>query len=72
MALTINSLLGEILDDPKGKQIFIDLTPDLLQHPQLEVGKAMPLAQILPMMPQFGVPADKIQEIQNRINALSE
>lgn len=72
MAITINSLLGEILDDPRGKAIFVELTPDLLQHPSLEVGKSMPLAQILPMLPQFGVPGDKIAEIQNRVNALSE
>jgi hypothetical protein len=72
MALTINSLLGEILDDPRGKAIFVELTPDLLQHPSLEVGKAMPFSQILPMLPQFGVPGDKIKEIQDRINALAE
>ena len=72
MALTINSLLGEILDDPKGLAIFQELTPDLLQHPSLEVGKGMPFSQILPMLPQFGVPADKMAEIQERINALAE
>ena len=72
MALTVNSLLGEILADPKGMAIFRELTPDLLQHPSLEVGKTMPFSQILPMLPQFGVPGDKISEIMDRIKALGE
>ena len=72
MSLTINSLLGDILDDPKGRAIFVELTPDLLQHPSLDVGRTMPLSQILPMLPQFGVPGDKIKEIQDRVIALSE
>ncbi|MCL2368396.1 MAG: hypothetical protein FWC72_05315 [Oscillospiraceae bacterium] len=72
MAITINSLLGEILADPKGLAIFQELTPDLLHHPSLDVGKTMPFSQILPMLPQFGVPGDKIKEIQDRITALGE
>jgi len=49
MALTIDSKMGDILADPKGKAILEKHMPGISTNPQMAMAKGMSLKMIAPM-----------------------
>lgn len=49
MAITIDSKIGDILADPKGKAILDKHAPGFSTNPQIAMAKGMLLKQIAPM-----------------------
>ena len=49
MALSIDSTLGEILADEKGKAVLEKHLPGVTSHPQIEMAKGYSLKAIAPM-----------------------
>ena len=46
MALSAESKLKEILEDPRGVAIMDEIIPGLTSHPQLKLGKVMSLRKV--------------------------
>ena len=49
MALSVDSTLGDILSDEKGKAVLEKHMPGIASHPQLAMAKGMTLKQIAGM-----------------------
>ena len=49
MAITIDSKIGEILADPKGKAVLDKHVPAFSTNPQISMAKGMTLKVIAPM-----------------------
>jgi hypothetical protein len=70
MPLTLNTTLGEILDDPKAKAILDKHIPGVSSNPIVAMGRGMSLNLILsmPQAAQFGLTKEKAEEILAEIN----
>ena len=51
MALSIDSTLGDILDDENGKAVLEKHAPGISTHPQLAMAKGLTLKQLAAMSP---------------------
>ena len=49
MALTLDSKLGDILADPKGKAVLDKHLPSFSTNPQMAMAKGMTLKMVAPM-----------------------
>jgi hypothetical protein len=72
MALTLDSKLAEIIDDPRAVQILDKYVPGASQHPMLAIGKTFSLRVILglPQAAQAGLTPEKVESILKEINTL--
>ncbi len=71
MAYTLDSKVGDILDDPKAKDIVEKYAPGLANNPMVSMAKGMSLRSILdmPQAKQAGITEDRVQKILSEINA---
>ena len=71
MAYTLDSKVGNILDDPRAKDIVEKYAPGLANNPMISMAKGMSLRSILdmPQALQAGVTEDRVQKILAEINA---
>ncbi len=71
MAYTLDSKVGDILDDPRAKDIVEKYAPGLANNPMISMAKGMSLRSILdmPQALQAGVTEDRVQKILAEINA---
>jgi hypothetical protein len=72
MAITLDSKLSEIVDDPRAVQILDKYVPGASQHPMLAIGKSFSLRVILsmPQAAQAGLTPEKVEAILAEINRL--
>ena len=70
MAYTMNTTLGDILDDPKAKPILDQYIPGVADHPMVGMVKGMTLQQVVdnPMAAQMGITKDKVENVLDQIN----
>jgi hypothetical protein len=61
--------LGQLLDDPEARAIIVELVPELPEHPMIGFAKSMPAGAVLKMA-AGQLPAETVQELTERINAL--
>jgi hypothetical protein len=72
MALTLDSKLSEIVDDPKAAEILDKYVPGASKHPMIAMGKGFSLRMILgmPQAAQAGLTPEKVEAILAEINRL--
>jgi len=70
MAYTLDSTLGEILDDPQAAKVLDQYVPGASQHPMMAMAKGMSLRMILsmPQAAQFGLTQDKVEAMLDQVN----
>ena len=62
------STVGELLDNPAAKAIFAKYLPTVVANPQLELGRAMTLPDIVQYAPE--ITPDKLAAIDADLKAL--
>jgi hypothetical protein len=70
MAYTLNSTLGEILDNPKAKAVLDQQLPGVSTHPMVAMARGMSLNMILsmPQAAQLGLTKDKAEALLVEVN----
>jgi len=70
MAVTLDTTLGALLDDPKGKAVLDQYLPGISSNPMAAMAKGMSLRMILsmPMAAQFGLTEETANQILAEVN----
>ena len=70
MALTLDTTLGALLDDPQAKAVLDQYLPGISSNPLAAMAKGMSLRMILsmPQAAQLGLTEAKAQQILDEIN----
>lgn len=70
MAITLDSTLGQILDDPQAKSVLDKYVPGASAHPMVAMARGMSLNMILsmPQAAQMGLTRDKVEAMLAEIN----
>jgi len=70
MAFTLDTTLGEILDDPQAKAVLDQQLPGISSNPMLAMAKGMTLNMILsmPQAAQLGLTKEKAESILAEVN----
>jgi hypothetical protein len=70
MTLTLNTTLGELLDNPQAKSVLDQYLPGVSSNPMVGMAKGMSLNMILsmPQATQLGLTKEKVEEILAEIN----
>lgn len=70
MAITLDTTLGVILDDPKAKAVLDQYLPGVSSNPMVAMARGMSLKMILamPQAAQFGLTKEKAEAILAEIN----
>jgi hypothetical protein len=70
MTLTLNTTLGELLDNPQAKAVLDQYLPGVSSNPLVGMAKGMSLNMILsmPQAAQLGLTKEKAEEILAEIN----
>ncbi len=70
MAVTLDTTLGALLDDPQAKAVLDSYLPGVTSNPLVAMAKGMSLRVILsmPQAAQFGLTQEKAEEILAEIN----
>ena len=73
MDFTMDSKLGDILDNPQAAAILDKYVPGASQHPMLAIGKGLTLRIIVstPQAAQAGLTQEKVEAILAEINKLT-
>ena len=71
MAYTLDSKVGDFLNDPKGMQALGELVAELSKHPMAAIIKGMTLKQILaiPQVKNLGLTEDMVKIGLSHVNA---
>ncbi len=70
MAFTVDTTLGQIIDDPKAKAVLDQYIPGASSNPMVAMAKGMSLKMILsmPQAAMFGLTQEKVDLILAEIN----
>ncbi|MGE5223866.1 MAG: hypothetical protein ACM3PY_15615 [Omnitrophica WOR_2 bacterium] len=70
MAFTLNTTLGELLDNPTAKQVLDQQLPGISSNPMVTMVKGMSLNSLLamPQAAQFGMTKEKVESLLAEIN----
>ena len=70
MAITLDTTLGTLLDDPQAKAVLDQYLPGISSNPLAAMAKGMTLNMILsmPQAAQLGLTKEKAEEILAEIN----
>lgn len=70
MAFTLDTTLGELLNDPKAVEIMNQYAPGVATNPMVAMVKGMSLNQVLsmPQAAQFGLTKDKAEAMIAEMN----
>jgi len=70
MAITLDTTLGTLLDDPQAKAVLEQYLPGISSNPLVAMAKGMSLKMILsmPQAAQLGLTKEKAEEILTEIN----
>jgi len=70
MAVTLDTTLGALLDDPKGKAVLDQYLPGISSNPMAAMAKGMSLRMILsmPQAAQFGLTEATANQILAEVN----
>ncbi len=72
MAYTMDSTLGELLNDPRAKAVLDKYLPGVSTNPMIGMAKGISLKMIvsMPQVAQMGVDQQKVQTVLDEINKL--
>jgi hypothetical protein len=72
MALTLDTTLGTLLDDPKAKAVLDKYLPGVSGNPMVAMVKNMSINNLLamPQAAQFGLTKEKAEQILAEVNKL--
>lgn len=70
MALTLDTTLGELIDNPQAKAVLEKHIPGVSNNPMIAMARGMSLNLILsmPQAAQFGLTKEKAEAILDEIN----
>ena len=70
MAYTLNSTLGEILDNPQAKAVLEKQLPGVSTHPMVAMARGMTLNMIvaMPQAAQLGLTKEKAEALLVEVN----
>jgi len=70
MAYTLNSTLGELLDNPQAKAVLEKQLPGVSTHPMVAMARGMSLNMILsmPQAAQLGLTKEKAEALLVEVN----
>lgn len=70
MAITLETTLGTLLDDPQAKAVLDQYLPGVSSNPMVGMLKGMTLSKLLamPQAKQFGLTPEKAEEILAEVN----
>lgn len=70
MAFTLDSTLGELLDNPQAKALLDQQMPGISTNPMIGMARGMSLNMILsmPQATQFGLTKEKVEALLVEIN----
>ena len=70
MAYTLNSTLGEILDNPQAKAVLDNQLPGVSTHPMVAMARGMSINMIvsMPQAAQLGLTKEKADVLLAQIN----
>jgi hypothetical protein len=71
MKFTLDTTLGEILDNPQAKAVLDQYLPGVADNPMVGMVKGLTLNNLLamPQAAQLGITKDKVQKILDDVNA---
>jgi len=72
MHFTLDSTLGDLLNDPRAKAVLDKYVPGVSTHPMLAMAKGMSLNMLLslPQAAQLGLTKEKVESILAEVNKL--
>jgi hypothetical protein len=70
MAFTLDTTLGEILDNPQAKAVLDQNLPGVSSNPMVQMARGMSLSTILamPQAAQLGLTKEKAEAILTQVN----
>jgi hypothetical protein len=70
MAFTLDTTLGQLLDDPQAKAVLDKHLPGVSTHPMVAMAKGMSLNMILsmPQAAQVGLTKEKVEMVLAEVN----
>lgn len=70
MAFTMDSTLGQIIDNPQAKAVLEQYIPGVSDNPMLAMAKGMTLNMVvaMPQAAQYGITKDKVEKVLVEIN----
>ena len=70
MAITLDTTLGTLLDDPQAKAVLDQYVPGISSNPMVAMLKGMTLNKLLsmPQAAQFGLAKEKAEEMLAEVN----
>jgi hypothetical protein len=70
MAFTMDSTLGQIIDNPQAKAVLEQYIPGVSDNPMLAMAKGMSLNMVvaMPQAAQYGITKDKVEKVLAEIN----
>jgi hypothetical protein len=70
MAYTLNSTLGELLDNPKAKAVLDQQLPGVSTHPMVAMARGMSINMIvsMPQAAQLGLTKEKAEALLAEVN----
>ena len=70
MAFTMDSTLGQIIDNPQAKAVLEQYIPGVSNNPMLSMAKGMTLNNVvaMPQAAQYGITKDKVEKVLAEIN----
>ena len=74
MAYTLDTTVGELLNDTQAVNVLEQHAPGISKNPMIGMAKGMTLKALLamPQAKQYGVTEDVVQNVLNEINALKK
>ena len=72
MQFTLDTTLGDLLDNPQAKAVVDKHLPGLSTNPMIAMGRGMSINSLLalPQAAQFGITREKVEDILAEINKL--
>lgn len=73
MAFTLDSTLGQLLDNPQAKAVVDQYLPGVSTNPMVAMAKGMSLRMILsmPQAAQFGLTQEKVDQVLVEVNKVA-
>ena len=70
MKVTLDTTLGELIDDPQAKKVLDQNVPGLSSNPMIAMVRGMTLKNLLaiPQAAQFGLTKEKVEQILVEVN----
>ena len=70
MEFTLDSTLGQLIDNPQAKAVMEQYLPGISTNPMLVMAKGVSLNQVLamPQAAQFGITKEKVETVLVEVN----